>query len=98
MLVVVVPPAPAHAARTATPIDYLGAALLTAGVSALILLTTWGGNEYAWGSPTIIGLGVAGVALLAAFVWQERRAAEPIIPLQPVPLARVQRRERARAS
>ena len=38
-------------------IDYLGAALLTAGVSALILLTTWGGNEYAWGSPTIVGLG-----------------------------------------
>jgi EmrB/QacA subfamily drug resistance transporter len=62
-------------------IDYLGAGLLTAGVSALILLTTWGGNEYAWGSPTIVGLAVAGVALLCVFVWHERRAAEPIIPL-----------------
>ena len=40
-------------------IDYLGAALLTAGVSSLILVTTWGGNEYAWGSPLIVGLGVA---------------------------------------
>ena len=62
-------------------IDYLGAALLGGGVGALILLTTWGGNEYAWGSPTIIGLGVAGVVLLVLFVWQESRAAEPIIPL-----------------
>ncbi len=31
-------------------IDYLGAALLAGAVSALILVTTWGGNEYAWGS------------------------------------------------
>jgi len=62
-------------------IDYLGATLLTAGVSALILVTTWGGTEYAWGSAVIIGLAIAGIVLLAAFVWQERRAAEPIIPL-----------------
>jgi EmrB/QacA subfamily drug resistance transporter len=63
-------------------IDYLGAALLTAGVSALILVTTWGGNEYAWGSPAIVGLALAGIALLIAFYLQERRAAEPVIPLQ----------------
>ena len=62
-------------------IDYLGAALLGGGVAALILLTTWGGNQYAWGSLTIIGLGILGVLLLGAFVWQENRAAEPIIPL-----------------
>ncbi len=63
-------------------IDYLGALLLTAGVSALILVTTWGGNEYAWGSPIIVGLAVASVVLLGSFIWQERRAAEPIIPLE----------------
>ncbi len=62
-------------------IDYLGAALLAGGVTALILVTTWGGNEFAWGSGTIIGLTVAGLALLVAFVWQERRATEPVIPL-----------------
>ena len=62
-------------------IDYLGAGLLSGAVGALILLTTWGGNEYAWGSPTIMGLGSAGIVLLAAFVWWERRAEEPIIPL-----------------
>jgi EmrB/QacA subfamily drug resistance transporter len=62
-------------------IDYLGAALLAAGVSSLVLLTTWGGTEYAWGSAEIIGLGIAGVVLLAAFVFVERRVAEPIVPL-----------------
>jgi EmrB/QacA subfamily drug resistance transporter len=61
-------------------VDYEGVALLTAGVGALILLTTWGGNEYAWGSPLIIGLGVAGAVLLALFAWQEQRAAEPVVP------------------
>ncbi len=63
-------------------IDYLGAALLSGGVGALILLATWGGTEYKWGSRQIVGLGIVGVALLAAFVWQERRAAEPLLPLQ----------------
>src|SRR5437773_9623127 len=56
-------------------IDALGAGLLTGAVGALTLLTTWGGNEYAWGSPMIVGLGVAGVVLLAVFLWWETRAA-----------------------
>jgi EmrB/QacA subfamily drug resistance transporter len=70
-----------HVPPTRHRIDYFGATLLTGGVGALILLTTWGGSQYAWGSATIVGLGVAGVALLVAFVWQEHRAAEPILPL-----------------
>jgi EmrB/QacA subfamily drug resistance transporter len=70
-----------HTPTTRHKIDFLGAGLLTGGVASLILLTTWGGNQYAWGSSTIIGLGVAGIALLVAFVWQERRAQEPIVPL-----------------
>ena len=65
--------------RRAT-VDYLGAALLVSGVSALLLASVWGGSEYPWGSPTIIGLAVAAVALLVLFVLQERRAEEPIIP------------------
>src|SRR5207248_9236196 len=40
-----------------------------------------GGTEYAWGSATIVGLGVVGALLLATFVWWETRAAEPILPL-----------------
>jgi EmrB/QacA subfamily drug resistance transporter len=62
-------------------IDVAGTALLSGGVGALILLTTWGGSQYAWGSSTILGLAVAGVVLLAVFVWWETRAAEPILPL-----------------
>jgi EmrB/QacA subfamily drug resistance transporter len=61
-------------------IDYLGAVLLTAGVGALTLMTSWGGTEHAWDSPTILGLAAAGVVLLVTFVFQERRAAEPIVP------------------
>jgi EmrB/QacA subfamily drug resistance transporter len=62
-------------------IDYLGAGLLAGGVSALILVTTWGGSEYAWGSATIVGLAAAGIALLVLFVWRETKAEEPILPL-----------------
>jgi EmrB/QacA subfamily drug resistance transporter len=71
----------ARGRRVRHRIDYLGAALLAAGVACVVLLTTWGGTEYAWGSSTIVGLGVAAAALLAAFTLVERRAAEPIIPL-----------------
>jgi EmrB/QacA subfamily drug resistance transporter len=61
-------------------VDWFGAALMTVGVSSLILLTTWGGDEYAWGSPVIIGLGAVSVLALVAFVFQELRAPEPIMP------------------
>jgi EmrB/QacA subfamily drug resistance transporter len=67
--------------RTSHRIDYLGAALLTAGISALILLATWGGTEYAWGSPIIIGLGIGSVVSLILFVLWELRATEPIVPM-----------------
>ena len=63
-------------------IDYIGAALMVSGVSCLLLLTTWGGTEYPWTSPTIVGLGVAGVVLLTLFVIQETRAPEPLLPLR----------------
>jgi EmrB/QacA subfamily drug resistance transporter len=62
-------------------IDVLGAMLLTGGVGALTLFTTWGGTEFAWSSATIIGLGLLGVVLIGVFIWWETRAAEPIVPL-----------------
>ena len=67
--------------RTHHAIDYLGTALLGGGVTAIILLTTWGGTTYAWGSAPIISLAVAAVVLVALFCWAEVRAAEPVIPL-----------------
>jgi EmrB/QacA subfamily drug resistance transporter len=62
-------------------IDYLGAALLSGSVACLILVATWGGNEYAWGSPVIGALAAGGFVLLLLFLLQERRAPEPILPL-----------------
>jgi EmrB/QacA subfamily drug resistance transporter len=70
-----------HTPQVRHRIDLLGATLLSAAVTSLIMVTTWGGNEYAWGSPTIVSLAVAGVALLVVFVWWELRAEEPILPL-----------------
>jgi len=61
-------------------IDWTGATLLVAGTSALLLLASLGGKEFAWTSSTSIGLAVAAALLLAATVWQEHRAAEPILP------------------
>ena len=61
-------------------IDYLGAGLLAAALSAVVLLCTLGGTTYAWGSKQIIGLGVLAIVLLAAFIATERRASEPVLP------------------
>ena len=66
--------------RRPARIDYLGASLLTVGVVALTLVASWGGTEYAWGSATIVSLAVVAVAALVAFVFAERRVAEPILP------------------
>ncbi|MBM0232225.1 MFS transporter [Micromonospora sp. STR1_7] len=63
-------------------IDWLGAGLLVAGVSCLLLALSWGGNEYPWSSGLIIGLFVAGAVLAVLFVLQEARVAEPILPLR----------------
>ncbi|MFF5302134.1 MDR family MFS transporter [Streptomyces sp. NPDC013161] len=63
-------------------IDYLGIALVAVGASSLILATSWGGNEYAWGSSTIIGLFVGGVIALGLFCWVETRAAQPMLPMR----------------
>ncbi|HEX5293853.1 MAG TPA: MDR family MFS transporter [Streptosporangiaceae bacterium] len=62
-------------------VDYLGVAVLAVAATAIVLLTTWGGNQYAWGSPQILGLGAIGLAATAAFIAVEARAAEPVIPL-----------------
>ena len=61
-------------------------------------MTSWGGSQYAWGSPTIIGLGIAAVVLAALFVWWERRAEDPLIPPRLFSQPRVRRRQRRPAS
>nr|WP_203602971.1 MDR family MFS transporter [Streptomyces coelicoflavus] len=63
-------------------IDYLGIALVAVGASALILATSWGGNEYAWGSAVIVGLFAGGLLALGLFCWVETRAAQPMLPMR----------------
>ncbi|WP_078843959.1 MDR family MFS transporter [Streptomyces albus] len=67
--------------RTKARIDYAGAALLTVAITSMVLLTTWGGIEYAWDSGVILGLaGTAAVTTVALLV-VESRVAEPVLPL-----------------
>lgn len=61
-------------------IDYPGAALLAAAITAALLLMSWGGSVYGWGSPQILGLAVVVAVLLAGLVARERMAVDPLLP------------------
>ncbi|MET7594228.1 MFS transporter [Streptomyces sp. NPDC004082] len=63
-------------------LDVLGTLLLAAASTCLVLLTSWGGTEYAWGSRVILGLTAGAVAATALFLVVERFAPEPLIPLR----------------
>ncbi|WP_406442871.1 MFS transporter [Streptomyces sp. NBC_00631] len=60
--------------------DVLGALLLAAASTCLVLLTSWGGTEYEWGSHVILGLGAGAVAATGLFLVVEHHAVEPLIP------------------
>ncbi len=61
-------------------IDWVGAALLTAGISAWLLVLSWGGVEMPWTAPPILALAAAGVVLIVLLVVQERRFSDPLLP------------------
>ena len=67
--------------RAQARIDYLGAGLLTVGITSIVLVTTWGGSEYAWGSAMIMELIGIGVAALVGFLFWQTKAAAPVVPL-----------------
>ncbi|MFC8389628.1 MULTISPECIES: MFS transporter [unclassified Streptomyces] len=69
-------PKPAVRAR----FDVLGTLLLAAASTCLVLLTSWGGTEYAWDSRVVLGLGAGAAATTVLFLVVERFAAEPLIP------------------
>src|ERR1700741_5498996 len=62
-------------------IDYLGAALLSVGVTGALLACAWGGTTYAWDSPGVCGPAVLAIPALLGCGLAERRAAEPLLPL-----------------
>ncbi len=69
------------AKKVSHKIDYLGGSLLALAATSLILLATWGGTQYRWGSGQIIGLALLTVAATIGFCVTETRAAEPMLPL-----------------
>ncbi|GAC1454730.1 MAG: MDR family MFS transporter [Ktedonobacterales bacterium] len=62
-------------------IDFAGALTAAAATTCLLLGLTWGGQDYPWSSPQVIGTLVAAGALYLAFAFVERHAVEPILPL-----------------
>jgi EmrB/QacA subfamily drug resistance transporter len=81
-LAVIVATMPTRAARREHAIDWLGASVLAAATSALLLGLVWGGREYPWLSAEVLGALVAAVALTGLFGLVERRASEPILPFE----------------
>ena len=71
----------AHPERQRHKIDWAGAAALSVALGALTLVTSLGGSTLAWGSPLALTLIALVPVALAAFLWIERRAAEPLLPL-----------------
>ncbi|MFJ4918787.1 MFS transporter [Streptomyces sp. NPDC088725] len=63
-------------------LDLLGALMLAAASTCVVLLTSWGGTRYAWGSGVILGLGAGALGTALLFLVVERFAAAPIIPLR----------------
>lgn len=62
-------------------LDAAGGLLLMAAAIVFLLMLTWGGNRYAWLSPTLLALGALVMLLAGLFVWHARRTREPFLPL-----------------
>ncbi len=62
-------------------LDYIGTLTLTGAIVALLFAMLEGGTAWAWNSIQILGLFALAIVLTGVFLWQERRAAEPILPL-----------------
>ncbi|MFE4517122.1 MFS transporter [Kitasatospora sp. NPDC056783] len=62
-------------------LDFAGAALAAAFSVGLLLVTEWGGKDYAWTSPVILGLAAATLGAFGLFLWRQATAAEPVLPL-----------------
>jgi len=81
-LVVLAATLPAQSSYARHAVDYAGAALLALTLASMVLVTDLGGTVYEWSSPMMIGLIVVAVGSMVTFVLVERRASEPVLPLQ----------------
>ncbi len=71
-----------HTAQVKHRIDYMGAAFLATALTCVILFTSEGGSLLPWTSPQLWMTLVLGVVAIGGFVYEERLAAEPIMPLE----------------
>ncbi len=62
-------------------IDYAGSLSLVASIVPFLLALSWGGRDYPWASPVIVGMALIGLVFAASFVFVEMRAAHPIVQL-----------------
>ncbi|HKT36886.1 MAG TPA: MDR family MFS transporter, partial [Ktedonobacterales bacterium] len=62
-------------------IDWLGVAAIVAAVVPLQIGLTWAGTTYPWASAQVIIALALSVAMFVVFVFIERTAAEPMLPL-----------------
>jgi EmrB/QacA subfamily drug resistance transporter len=79
-LLVILVTMPRRPYRQDHSIDWLGAGILAAGTTALLLGLVWGGNEYPWASPEVVVALGAAAFFLAVFAVVERQVKEPILP------------------
>lgn len=68
--------------RTGRRVDVTGSLLMTIGVAALLLGCSWAPSDHGWNSPVTISLLLAAAVVFAMFVIWERRAVEPVMPLE----------------
>ena len=63
-------------------LDYAGMVTLILSVTPVLLALSWGGIQYEWGSPQVIGFLAFGLTMGVAFVVIESKTDSPIMPLE----------------
>ncbi|SDK64318.1 drug resistance transporter, EmrB/QacA subfamily [Glycomyces sambucus] len=67
--------------NTDTKVDYLGAVLIAAGVSLLLLWVTFVGDDFDWISWQTLAMAGGAVVILVAAALVETRVSQPVVPL-----------------
>lgn len=62
-------------------IDYLGTFFLAGTLVTMLLAFSWAGTQYDWSSLMILSLFTASIVSLGLFIWAEKRAKSPVLPL-----------------
>lgn len=72
---------PSTVKKAGEKVDYLGSVFLSAAITTALLAFSWAGTKYDWDSVQILSLFGALVLSLIIFVFVERKAVSPILPL-----------------